>query len=189
MSMSSVPCSSSILLFAGLVDILWEYPPARVECQGVCGIGTPEFESGHPEVAAGLRGRGDPDVLELPGFVERAQAHLAWSQAEIDRLQRGYPMTVYTHADRSGCSIVRQRHVMPASGSRKCRWTPLGADAHALATVNMKDAVVHGLLGRSIDGQVGVVVVRFIAIGENDHQGTAERSYVHFHGKAPVIRS
>jgi hypothetical protein len=70
--------------------------------------------------------------------------------------------------------------VIPAVEGRKRGGSFLGADADALASINMKNAIVNRLLLRVIRGKVRVVEMRRIMIGEHNHQRSAPGLQVRF---------
>ena len=70
----------------------------------------------------------------------------------------------------SGDGIMRQPDVIPMAARRECCRAALGAYAHALAAIHVKDAVVHRLHRRRIRGEVSIVEVGRITIRQDDQQ-------------------
>src|SRR5579859_6419367 len=99
----------------------------------------------------------DLDVLELAGFVEGADAYFAGAEAKIDGVQGGDGVAVHGDVNGAGGGVVSEFHVMPAASGGQRGGAAIGADADALAAINVKDAVVHGLLVGGVEGEVGVV--------------------------------
>ena len=93
-------------------------------------------------------------VLGLGGLVERTDPHLAASEAQVHRPQGGQRLAVHGHTDRARLRIVFQHHVIPAPGGGEGGGAALTADPHALAAVDMEDAVVNRLLRPGVGGKV-----------------------------------
>jgi len=118
--------------------------------------------------------------------MSEAEAHVAGAEAEIDGVQGGDGVAIHGDVNGSGRGIVSELHVMPAASGGKRGGAALGADAHALAAIHVKDAVVHGLLVGGVDGEVGIVEVRFIAVRKDDEKRVAERFDIELDGDTAI---
>ena len=134
-----------------------------------------------PKVASSLRH--DLHVLELRRLVKGAQADFARTQTHIHGAQGGYGFAVHRNSNGTRYRIMSQCCVIPMIVLRKSRWTVGIADAHALAAVNVEDAVVHRNQFAAVDGKMRIVEVRRILIRKDDDEGLAERLHLQLLGK------
>lgn len=106
------------------------------------------------------------DVLEIAGLIEGTQADFSSCQAAVDRLKRRYGFAIDGDVYRSGVAVVNETYVIPMINCGEGGRAYLGADSDALAAEDVEDAVVNRLLQAGVGGEVSVIEVRRIAIGE-----------------------
>src|SRR3569833_205886 len=117
-------------------------------------------------------------VPELTGFVKRAYADLAWAEAHIYCTKGRHGFAVHSDCDRAGLRIMSQLDAIPTVVLGKGGRTVGIADAHPFTTVNMEDAVMHGNSCSGVSGEMDVVELRGVLIGEDHHDRPAERLHV-----------
>jgi len=133
------------------------------------------------------RRRSDNHVSKLAGLIERSRPELSRSETQIDRVQRGERLAIHQHIHGPGDGVVGQLHVMPAPRSgKRCR-AVLRADTHALAAIDVKNTVMHGLFRRCVHGEMRIVEMTCVVVSKRDEQRPAERPDIRFESHTAVL--